>query len=138
MGLLVRHGTLATLLALVIACGSGDPPRSPTAPSSPSPPSPSAPRPPAGAPVYPPVPAGAQVFVYDGALNFPAAPYTEASRYVLVAQAFELQYGTLGIAYGGSFTEQDGPCVFASPAMGAGKRSARCRATVWRSATTTS
>jgi hypothetical protein len=109
MAVLVRLGTLLALLVVSISCNNAE---RPTAPSSLS----SAPptivqSPPIGG--GPPVSGLAGVYVVSGPLSYPIKNYTTMSRYVLRdGGAFSLEYPSLRLEYGGTYTNENGRVMF--------------------------
>ena len=109
MNTAISRGTLVGLVVLSIACGRSTP-TAPTASSQ----GPAVPSPPAPPPTNFPALSGlSRTFTFDHELTYRPSDYTKQSRFVLYDNgAFALQYVSLGIEYGGGYTESNGVITF--------------------------
>ena len=114
----VRFGTLVGLLVFYVACDAQRPTAPSPPPSSTPPTAPSPPAPPSG----PPLSGPSTTYRFDAPLDYPVRSYTPTSKYLLYNNsAFSLQYeGLPGVAYTGSYRQEDGRIIFDFAADGLG------------------
>jgi len=113
----VRFGALVGLLVFCVACGAQPGPS--TAPTPPAPPTaPTPPPPPSG----PPLSGPSTTYHFSAPIDRAVSSYTTASTYMLYNNgAFSLRYEAFpGVAYTGSYRQEDGRILFDFGADGRG------------------
>ena len=113
----VRFGTLVGLLVFYVACDAQRPTAPSPPPSSTPPTAPSPPAPPSG----PPLSGPSTTYHFSAPLDRPVI-YATTTKYVLYNNgAFSLRYDDApGVAYSGSYRQEDGRVLFDFGADGRG------------------
>ena len=113
----VRFGTLVGLLVFCVACDTQPGPSTvPTPPALPTAPTP--PQPPSG----PPLSGPSTPYYFSAPIDRAVSSYTQRSTFVLYNNgAFSFQYEAFaGVAYTGSYRQEDGSILFDFSADGRG------------------
>lgn len=113
----VRFGTLVGLLVFCVACDAQPGPS--TAPTPPAPPTARTPPPP---PSGPPLSGPSTTYHFSAPIDRAVSSYTQRSTYVLYNNgAFSFRYEAFaGVAYTGSYRQEDGRILFDFGADGRG------------------